>query len=407
MSDKFKAHHHFGGTIAAGSNVVIFTMYEESDNSANIKQQKLYTAEVSEENKWSNVTKLPFNNDSYSVSQPCLSKDGNTLYFVSDMEGGLGGTDIYVSYRYNNQWTYPINLGAPVNTTGNEMNPFTHGDGTLYFASDAHKGMGGLDIFEAIPNEKGNFSKVANLGYPINTEANDFGLILDDVKRVGFFTSDRKGGRGGNDIYKLNVESISRSRRLTDASDDLFGLMELQLSGTVVIKDKDIPIARAIVKLRNTLDDELQIRRSDQSGEFSFTVKNDAIYELSSTVLGYQAMKNKMVSTIGVTEQRKVTVKLELEPIKYKLKVKGSVINKTSREKLQGIEIVLLNLYEDTQIYATTDDKGFYELELDQDKNYIIFISEKGYQHKEYEISTFNKTSSETQIIDIELLPKE
>ena len=144
-----------------------------------------------QKNAWS-ILPLPFADSAYSFAHPSISEDGNTLYFSSDKPGGYGGMDLYVSFRHNDQWSAPLNLGQVVNTPENEAFPF-YIDNTLYFASDGHGGLGGLDLFKTIRTPNG-FSLPVNLGYPLNSHLDDFALITKDHQH-GYFSS----SRGGND----------------------------------------------------------------------------------------------------------------------------------------------------------------------------------------------------------------
>ena len=150
--------------------------------------------------KWEEKTEFKHNNPNYSVAHPSLSDNGKTLFFVSDMPGGMGGTDIYVSYLQNGNWTEPQNLGPTINTLGNELFPFTHIDGTLYFSSDGHAGLGGLDIFYS--NFSGNsWKKPTNYGSPINSTGDDITFIASLDNNTGYFASNRYGGKGSDDLY--------------------------------------------------------------------------------------------------------------------------------------------------------------------------------------------------------------
>lgn len=153
---------------------------------------------------------LPIDSN-YMVIFPCLSPDEETLYFVSDMPGGYGDFDIWMS-QYNKRsdvWADPVNLGPEVNTSGHEIAPFVHKDGTLFFASKGHVGMGGFDIFRATKRPSGQYGKVKNMKYPINSSFDDFGIIFSGKDAMnGFFTSNRKGGRGGDDIYEVNLSDL-------------------------------------------------------------------------------------------------------------------------------------------------------------------------------------------------------
>lgn len=161
---------------------------------------------VWEDGKWGQVTELPFNGEDYSVAHPSLSADGKKLYFASDMPGTIGGSDIfYVDLNEDGTFGKPINMGAEINTEGRETFPFISVSNVLYFASDGHMGLGGLDIFAVRLDDDKN-DCVLNIGEPVNGKADDFALVLDDNGKNGFFSSNRSGGMGADDIYALTEE---------------------------------------------------------------------------------------------------------------------------------------------------------------------------------------------------------
>ncbi len=161
---------------------------------------KLFKAEVTPLGDWSSVTPLPFNNDNYSVGHPALSPDEKTLYFTSDMPGSLGQKDIF-KCTINNDGSYgvPVNLGSQVNTAGTEMFPYVSQSGKLYFSSDNRGGQGGLDVY-VVPTQNTNIPPIS-VGSPINSSKDDFCFIIDENKKYGYFSSNRDGGKGDDDIY--------------------------------------------------------------------------------------------------------------------------------------------------------------------------------------------------------------
>jgi len=149
--------------------------------------------------KWENITALPINGKAFNTSNPSLSKDGTTLYFNSDRTGGIGGNDIWkVAVNTDGTFGTPENLGKAVNTEGSEQFPFIADDNTLYFSSNGNKSFGGLDVFSYNMIN----GKVTNLGNPINTEKDDFGFSFNQAKNIAFFSSNREGGKGDDDIYQ-------------------------------------------------------------------------------------------------------------------------------------------------------------------------------------------------------------
>ena len=154
---------------------------------------------------WEDVKELPFNDDAYTCMHPTLSADGRVLYFASDMPGGYGGMDIYKVDRNGDTWGTPVNLGPELNTAQHEAFPFIHSSGSIFFASNGHDGLGGLDLFMATENGSA-WGSVVNLGEPFNSISDDLGLILDPEGTKGFFTSAREKGAGKDDIYMFTVD---------------------------------------------------------------------------------------------------------------------------------------------------------------------------------------------------------
>ncbi len=164
----------------------------------------LFTVKLNN-NKWGDVVPFMHNSSAFSIAHAAISPDGKTLYFASNMSGGLGGTDLYICRRINgNVWSKPTNLGKTVNTPGNEAFPYVHSDGLLYFASNGHAGLGGLDIFTS-QNIDGYWSQPKNLGAPFNSSRDDFGITMNTPKTKGYFSSNRAGGFGSDDIYSFSL----------------------------------------------------------------------------------------------------------------------------------------------------------------------------------------------------------
>lgn len=172
---------------------------------------KIYSGTKSKDG-FKNVKELNFNGNEYSCAHPSINHDESIIYFASDKGGGYGGTDIYYS-TYNThkkKWSRPINAGPAVNSAGNERFPFIHESGSLFYASDGKMGFGGLDIFEAIPNDSipTQFDTIFNLGVPFNSSRDDFSYIIDENRITGYFASNREGGKGNDDIYMFTDACI-------------------------------------------------------------------------------------------------------------------------------------------------------------------------------------------------------
>jgi tetratricopeptide (TPR) repeat protein len=174
---------------------------------------QLFFAQCDSDNKWKNSQLLSFEDKNNSYSQPTITEDGKNLYFSSNMPGGFGGGDLYTSKFENGSWSNPINLGNRINTRGDEMFPFIYQDSILYFSSNGHGGLGGLDLFKI--NLKDS-SSLENLGSPMNSPKDDFGIIVDKDGLTGYLTSNRINGLGLDDIYKFKVIRITLSIKITD-----------------------------------------------------------------------------------------------------------------------------------------------------------------------------------------------
>jgi peptidoglycan-associated lipoprotein len=237
---------------------------------------------------WGDPEKIEIPVDSVaSIGHPCLANEDKLLYFAADMEGGYGGRDLWVSEFENRgrKWGTPRNLGNVINTEGDELFPFLHSDGYLYFSSNGHLGMGGLDVFRAKINEDGSIGEVENLQYPINTNADDFSIIWkgDDVKE-GYMSSNRDGGRGGDDLYKVYLKPLLYT-----------------LSGVVTDAKTGRVINGVSVKMVGS-DGTAVETTTDQDGAYFFDVTNfqeEQTYTLNFERRDYLT-KSGNVTTVGI-----------------------------------------------------------------------------------------------------------
>lgn len=205
-------YHESSPTFTKDGNTMFFTRSSDKVGKSTFGKSvllKIYKASLVD-GKWGKVTELPFNNNQYSCAHPVLSPDEKTLYFVSDMPGSYGDSDIYrVAIIASDSYGTPINLGKNINTQGKETFPWVNDNNELYFASDGHLGLGGLDVF--VSNIEGdNFtSKVVNVGEPINSGFDDFGFLQLRDSKIGFLTSNREDGKGKDDIYRFTELDIT------------------------------------------------------------------------------------------------------------------------------------------------------------------------------------------------------
>ena len=247
------------------------------------------------EQGWLSPEPLLIAADSMVVAHPSISHDDLTLYFVSNMPGGYGGNDIWKITRSSpsDNWGEPINLGAEINTRGNEMFPFIHSDGTLYFSSDGHPGMGGLDIFRDKAN--GNGWEVENMRYPINSPSDDFGIIFEKEREAGYFSSRRRdvGSRGGDNIYLFYLPEIIFNM-IGDVRDDKTGRA----------------LADANVQLVGS-DGLIVNAKTGTDGSFRFMLNPNTDYVLIASREGFLNGKGRE-TTRGLAASKEFTVGIQL-----------------------------------------------------------------------------------------------
>ncbi|APG65174.1 flagellar motor protein MotB [Tenacibaculum todarodis] len=233
-----------------------------------VNHLKLYSAELSvdtlsrtKRKEWRNIKELPFNSENYSVGHPTVSKDGKKLYFVSDMPGTIGATDIFVvDILEDDTYSTPKNLGSKVNTSGREMFPYITNN-SLYFASDGHIGLGGLDVFESALTSE-TFQKPTNLGAPLNSQLDDFSFIIKEKENIGFVCSNREGGKGDDDIYSFERFKAITPVKVEDCQQFVKGYVSNSKTGE--------RIPDATVTLYNEKDVKLSQTQSRINGDYAF-----------------------------------------------------------------------------------------------------------------------------------------
>ena len=268
VKDINSTYHEGPATFSQNDNIIYFTRnsWKNEHGINGEKNLKVFEATIND-NKWENIKSMPFNSDDYSCGHPSIAADGSRLYFISNMPVGYGGTDIYYCDKYGDEWSEPINAGFYINTEGNEMFPFIYENGTLYFSSDGHLGLGGLDVFAAIEKTPDVYD-ITNLGYPINSPKDDFGFIVNKGGDNGYFSSNRPGGIGDDDIYRFNKTSLKLIGDVKDQSDN-----EL--------------LENVQITLVNIEGIELDTYTTGENGAFEFNIASGKDYKLHFEKEGY------------------------------------------------------------------------------------------------------------------------
>jgi len=258
---------------------------------------KIYKASF-ENNEWAKVTELPFDSDQYSAAHPALSPDEKTLYFVSDMPGTIGQSDLFkVKINEDGSFGTPENLGNGINTEGKETFPLITDENELYFASDGHPGLGGLDVFVSKMNSNGTFGEIQNVGDGVNSPKDDFAFLIDTKSRRGFVSSNRGGGQGYDDIYKF-----LETRRLK-CEQELYGTVT-DFTTAQILPDAKISLFDSEFNLVNTAV-------TDPSGNYTFAVECGKTYNVRAAKMDYTTKEQKV--TIAMVNNGRTNLPIALE----------------------------------------------------------------------------------------------
>ncbi|WP_165819328.1 OmpA family protein [Flagellimonas aquimarina] len=309
-------YHEAVATFIPEGNVMYFTRNNYSNQTLGrdgegTNHLKMYTSQL-QGGEWTAATEVSFNSEEYSVGQPALSPDGRFLFFVSDMPGSIGGTDIFVvEINKDGSFSQPRNLGPTINTSGREMFPYITEE-KLYFASDGHLGLGGLDIFESEIGRDG-FGAPNNLGRPLNSNRDDFAYIVNESSDRGYFSSNREGGKGDDDIYSF--------QRLEEAC-------EQTVKGSVIRKANAQPIVNVNVEL--LLADGTSIGKTitDPYGAFNFDIVLDCEAEYNIKIGKQGFIANEKAFTTSNEKDYMNTVPMEITKELNKLIVRENGVLK-------------------------------------------------------------------------------
>lgn len=309
----------------------------------------LFGIEKKTESNWNEAVALPFNNSNYSVAHAAISQDGKLLYFTSNKPGGYGGTDLYTTHYNGTTWEEPINVGPKINTSGNELFPSLFQDSILYFSSTGHPGLGGLDIYRTYPCGAG-FCEVENLGYPINSSQDDFGIAFTPSHKSGYFSSNRINGGSDDDLFS-------------------FEIINVYLKGTIKAKLKNVPLVDVAISL-SLKGKEVITTKTNEQGEFFVALDPSEEYTLSLFKENFKVHTNKISTRHhSAADTIKQDVLLEKE---VKTLVKGTV--NQNKSPVANLKIFALEVSSKQQDTILSDDKGEFFYEADPGLKYYFYV---------------------------------
>ena len=315
----------------------------------------LYTATVDDEGNWIDIKAFPYNNG--STGFPCLSADGNTLYFASTRSGGQGGFDLYSAVKRGNVWGEPRNLGDKINTAGDEITPFIH-DKTLYFASDWHIGYGGFDVFKT----EGATGDIINLGTRVNSSGDDFGFVLTPAGNVGFFTSNRQGGKGNYDIYRADATANER-----------VNLVVLDKMTRKVMTDVEVKVTSGNAQNLTATRGGGYFANVSDGKNLTIEIKKDG-FKTKIHTIEPQFVPSTRVIEINLEKNIPTQMSTNAMP-----EYSGMVTDASTGEPLENVVVRLTDQTTESQTDMMTDVKGKYRVPLNVNSNYVFSFSKEGF----------------------------
>ena len=371
--------HDGPAVLAPGDSVMYFTRNSyikrkvSRDKETDIVNLKIYRASKID-TVWTNIKSVAFNSDNYSCGHPALSSDGKTMYFTSDMPGSMGGTDIwYVTLDDSGCWCSPVNMGASINTKYNEMFPSLMRDTVLFFSSEGHYTLGGLDVYRTIQTG-GQWSTPMNMKTPVNSSADDFGVMVKDTSILYGYVS---SNRGSKDAGIDQVYFFSR-------------VLVLNLVGIAVDSVTREPIEGALVELTDMKTGKvIGSMTTAEDGNFRFVLQPESEYSVKATKKEYFA-DSKEISTVGKDKSEDVYARLRLlkkkkvfvlRNVLYDLD-KANIRPDAARELDKLVEIMKDNPEITIELSSHCDIRGKYDynMKLSQRRadSAVAYIISKG-----------------------------
>ena len=347
-------------------NTVYFTRNnatKKTISSENTYKLKIFEASLNQ-NGFERVIELPFNNANFNCAHPSLSADGKYLFFASDMEGGYGGMDIYFSRIEGETWGAPVNLGAQVNTSGAEVFPFIASNNLLYFSSNGRDGIGGLDIYETKFNGD-KAGRAYNMGEPVNSRHDDFGVFLGDDNKVGYLSSNRKNGGMDDDIYNFEI------------------LREVKRGKDVLIITRDKNSGEIIPNTKITINKDTL--STNQKGELTTVLEEDMTYNLIVANNDYLKLEDSVSTKTSKEDTFIKELLLEKDP---KIAIIALVTDAKSSKPLDSVKITISELPSKVDFDSfITGSTGDYRHSLPGKKvgdkiSYLFTLEKPGYLTK-------------------------
>ncbi len=347
-----------------------------------VHKLSLYLADLDSGKKASNFQDLPFNNPEISNGHPTITPDGKTLIFVSDRPESIGETDLYMIPVDSLFTATPVNLGSHINTKGKEMFPFIASDNTLYFASDGREGLGGLDIYRVklskITKDSVYAKRIKNLGFPINTSTDDFGLILSEDRKRGHFCSNREGGTGDDDIYSAELPTPQPAIMLVNIK--LFK----KYPNEVIVEN----LENADLQLIDYEDSVILDKSvSDKKGNHLFDITTDKVYQVTGEKIPFGTDFKIEDVPIGVQDTVRVNLRLELE-VPTCISYQGRVVEKKTKQPLANATVFIFNEETKELEETMTDAEGRFTACLDTMTSYVVRGVKRYYLPDCYKIQT-------------------
>jgi len=383
---------------------------------------KIYEAEQGKVD-WENIQPMPFNRGDFSCMHPSISPTGDRLFFASDMPGGFGGMDLYVVEWLGTKWSRPMNLGPKINTSGQEAFPFIHDSGVLFFASDGHPSLGGFDVF--LMNLGDPSEQIINLGLPFNSSEDDTGFILDQNGKNGYFSSNRAGGIGKDDIYSFQalegIKTMASSFILNSTveiynTDNQAGLplanvRVFEKNGEVLeenIYDHQYVLNEQTGEryLQKVLKEENQIKKSERltnrRGEIIHSFKSEQDYLILVTKAGFETVEFEY-STKGKIESERIEI--PITPVSC-FDLSGKVVTETY-QPIPYAEIVVKNLCTGKERTITTNRQGEYIYCLEIGCDFDFGVNKAGFASYETIVSTKGIRGIRSKALDVVLKQEE